>query len=126
MIYINTPEVEVKDTVAVLSSIIEINDDAKRLWYEVPISFEEYLVTENLDSFLVGILFLALKEGQDIELRGSVSARLFYNLNHYVIPALCLANPKLKLVNIIAKLSHYFAGKWLDSFKNINLLIQPF
>ncbi|WP_423818759.1 hypothetical protein V5739_14515 [Salinimicrobium sp. TIG7-5_MAKvit] len=100
MININVPKLEQLKSVSILSSKIEFDKDVKKLWFEVPTKFSKFLITENLDAFLVGILFLALKNGQDIKLKAPVSAKLFYNLNHYVIPALCLANPILKPIKI--------------------------
>lgn len=73
-----------------------------KLWYTVPSGFQEYLVTENADAFLTGLLFLGLKTGEDIEVNAPVSAKLFYSINHYLIPALCLANPKLKHIKVTA------------------------
>lgn len=101
MIYINLPKVETEDNVSTISSLIEFKDGNKKLWYDVPSNFAQYLVTENVDAFLVGILFRALNEGEDIQLRGAVSSKLFYNLNHYIIPALCLASPELKKIKVI-------------------------
>lgn len=100
MIHINLPQIVKTDTSAKLSSLIEFEDHDEILWFEVPIEVQKYLVVENIDAFLVGILFLALKLGEDIQLKAPVSAKLYYNLNHYVIPALCLANPKLKRIKI--------------------------
>jgi len=100
MIVINSPKVEKKESVAILSSRLEIDNSFEDLWFEVPLAFQKYLVTENVDAFLAGILFRALKEGQDIQLKAPVSAKLFYNLQHNLVPALCLANSKFKPIKI--------------------------
>jgi len=100
VIYINSPEIERRDDNTRLASSIKVGEQTKILWYEVPSRFEQYLVVENLDAFLVGMLFYALKEGEDVQLNGTVSARLYYNINHYVIPALCLANHNLIPIKI--------------------------
>lgn len=102
MIVINVPQLEIERDFIVISADIEINEGIEKLWYKFPVAFKQYLVTENLDAFLVGLLFLALKTGNDIELKAPISARLNYTLKHYLIPALCLANPKFKEIKIIA------------------------
>ncbi|MGM0932648.1 MAG: hypothetical protein ACQEWD_04315 [Bacteroidota bacterium] len=79
--------------VARLSFPINLNNREEVLWYTFPSKFKKYLITENLDAAVVGLLFYALEAGSDLELQGPVSARLFYTLNHYLIPALCLREP---------------------------------
>ncbi len=102
MIVINPPVITAKDRFSILSSTIEIDGAEERLWYKFPQKFQQYLVTENLDGFLVGLLFLGLRSGKDITLKAPVSARLLYTINHYLIPALVLANPKFHKINILA------------------------
>lgn len=102
MIVINVPQIETEGDFVFISSDIEINEGIEKLWYKFPADFKQYLVTENLDAFLVGLLFLGLKTGKNIELKGPISARLYYTLTHYLIPALCLANPKFKEIKLIA------------------------
>jgi len=103
MIVINTPQIETEGDFVVISAEIEIKEVIEKLWYKFPVEFKKFLVTENVDAFLVGLLFLALKTGEDIHLKTQVSARLYYTLSHYLIPALCLANSKLYRINIFAE-----------------------
>lgn len=107
MIVINTPKIETEGNFVVISADIEINEVIEKLWYKFPVEFKKFLVTENVDAFLVGILFLGLKSGNDITLRGTVSARLFYTLRHYLIPALTLANPEFHKIKIFAHQLNY-------------------
>jgi len=107
MIVINPPEITAQDEFSVISSIIEIDGKEERLWYKFPRKFQQFLVTENLDAFLVGILFFGLKSGKNITLKAPVSARLFYTLRHYLIPALTLANPEFYKIKIIAQKLNY-------------------
>lgn len=100
MIVISPPYIKTIEKEVLVSSDIIVNGVVETLWYKIPKKFKDYIVTENLDAFLVGILFLGLKTGQDIKLKGPVSARLYYTLNHYLIPALCLANPKWKKIKL--------------------------
>ena len=112
MITIEKPSIDRKQDVVIISSVFSVEGDCRRLWFSVPKDYERYLVTENLDSFVVGLLFLGLKRGSDIYVKGSISARLFYSLNHYLIDALCLANPDLKKISIMT-----------DEISDINLNI---
>lgn len=107
MIVINAPELRDHDHSSIMSSIIEIEGKKERLWYKFPKAFRSFLVTENLDAFLVGILFLGLKTGNDIKLKAPVSAKLFYTLNHYLIPALVFSNPELNKVRVIPEKLNY-------------------
>jgi hypothetical protein len=56
------------------------------LWYESSETFGTYMTTERVDAFLVGLLWLALKKGQNILVKGALSEKLYYSLNHHLIP----------------------------------------
>lgn len=43
-----------------------------------------------------------MKNGENIDIRGKVSTRLYYQIRHYVIPALNLANDEWEKIDIIA------------------------
>ena len=61
-----------------IASVFESEGHREELWFSFPSKFREYAVTEQLDAFVVGLLFLGLKTGQDIEVCGKLSARLYY------------------------------------------------
>lgn len=103
MIVIELPVIQEIELESEISVQFQTGDEHHKLWFAVPKKYREYLVTENLDAFLVALLFLGLKSGRDIHLNGSVSAKLFYSVNHYLIPALCLANPALKKITVTAE-----------------------
>lgn len=107
MIIINTPQIDTEGDFVIISAGIEINEVVEKLWYKFPVKFKLYLVTENVDAFLVGLLFLALKSGNNITLKAPVSARLFYTIRHYLIPALTLANPDFFKIKIFAQHLNY-------------------
>lgn len=62
---------------------------------------EDYISSENVDGFVVGLLLLAMKYGENIYIKGEISARLFYQIKHYVIPALNLANSEWKKIDVL-------------------------
>ncbi len=107
MIVINTPQIETEGDFVIISAEIEINEVIEKLWYKFPVEFKKFFVTENVDAFLVGLLFLALKSGNDITLKAPVSARLFYTLRNYLIPALTLSNPQFYKIKIFAQELNY-------------------
>src|SRR5690606_13191059 len=104
---IHTPQIETEGTFVIISAEIETNGVIEKLWYKFPEEYKKFLVTENVDAFLVGLLFLALKSGNDISLKAPVSARLLYTLRHYLIPALTLANPEFHKIKIFAEQLNY-------------------
>ena len=101
MIIIDKPKLERREDEVVLSVDFEIEGEKKELWYSFSRQYEEFLIVDQLDAFVIGLLFLALKTGNDIKLNAPLSARLFYSLNHYIIDAFCLVNPKYKRIKII-------------------------
>lgn len=103
MIILNPPKVKSDGSHVIISTALVIDGKEEELWYQFSSKFKPYLVTENLDAFLVGILFLALKTGNNITLKAPVSAKLFYSLNHYLIPALILSNPNFYRIQIFAE-----------------------
>lgn len=103
MIIIDEPVLHETNEAVVISSSFKIGGETNLLWYKVPITFKEQLITERLDGFLVGLLFLGLKTGNDIQINGAISERLYYTLSHYLINALCLANPNFRKIEIFAE-----------------------
>lgn len=100
MIIIDEPKLDKKGKELKISVDFEIDGEKKNLWYSFPCQFEEYIVVEQLDAFVIGLLFLGLKTGYDIKLKAPLSARLYYTLSHYLIEAICLANPSFKKIKI--------------------------
>ena len=75
-----------------LVSHITIDEEAKhsegRCFAEFPGKFADYIVSERVDSFLVGFLHYALYHRLDIKCEAPVSAELHYYLTKTLIPAL--------------------------------------
>ncbi len=103
MIVLYSPEILQEDDCVKLRAAYEFNGKIDHLWFSFSKDYKDYLVTENVDAFLVGLLLLAMKNGEDIELKAPVSERLYYTINYYLINAFHLANPSLKKIRINAK-----------------------
>ncbi|MCL6572370.1 MAG: hypothetical protein K6T88_11905 [Bacillus sp. (in: Bacteria)] len=81
---IHTPEIVKTKTGVRLQSLFRVDEKEDYLWYEVDEKYGQYLTIERTDAFLVGLFLLALKKGNDIEVLGPVSERLYYKLNKYL------------------------------------------
>ena len=96
------PSVLIKhDDLVRIQASYETNVDKGVLWYDFPIEYEEYLVLENSDAFLVALLLQAMKTGEDLFIKSKISSKLFYNITTYLIPALLLSNNNYKAIKII-------------------------
>ena len=66
------------------SSVIESNEvGTRRLWFEVPEEFSGW-VTDLADPFLVANLFQMMSEGEDVHVRGDLSAGLIEPLQAFM------------------------------------------
>lgn len=101
MIEVYPQNLSVEGNSLMINSRIAFGGEDHTLWYKIPAEFREFVVDENLDAFLVGILFLGLERREDIRINGQISEKLFYSLSHYLIPAFVQANPNYKQIKII-------------------------
>jgi hypothetical protein len=107
MITIFPPELEENQQEIKVFAKFEIKGRRDELWYSLPIKFKDYLVTEQVDAFVVGLLLFGMKTGEDIYVAGTLSSQLHYTLNHYLIKAINLANAEFKNIKIIAETLSY-------------------
>jgi hypothetical protein len=98
---IHSPEISEKAEVAILQSNIEYGGKQEKLWYSVDRKYGQYLTSEKLDAFVVGILPLAMELGEDITVKGSISEKLYYNLTNYYMNIVHIAMPPRKVIKII-------------------------
>ena len=99
------------------------------LWFSVPDKYKNYVCTTQYDGFLVGLLYPAMINGEDIQIEGRVSSKLLFNINNYVIPLLCSFSEKAKKIRVtcVEKSYENFNGKGVgtgfsggvDSFSTI-------
>jgi len=83
MIVIGKPYVEGRGQEAYLCSLIkdECRNSESVYWYSVENQYGEYLCDDYADAFLLMVLPVAIKTGQDIRLESPVSSQLLYNIN---------------------------------------------
>ncbi len=68
---------------------IEWSQEDSGLWFAVPIEYEDYLCYERSDAFVVAMLWYAMITGSDIVHKAPISERMSFQVNRYLIPALC-------------------------------------
>lgn len=73
------------------------------IWFSVPREYGTYLTDDRYDAFLVSLLYPAMAYGENIEIDGPVSEKLFYNVTQYVTHILLVYSPWLKTIDIHAK-----------------------
>ena len=89
MIHISRPIIRNEGEKYYLISNIkdEKRDIDSELWFSVDKEYGKYLCDDFADSFLLGILPIAVKTGQDISVEGAVSEKLLYNILTGIEPA---------------------------------------
>ena len=88
MLVIHSPVLCVQGGKARITAEFIDNDSARQLWFEVDEDQRKSLETKAMDAFVVGLLLPAMASGQDLDVRGPLSSKLFYNLTHYLMPIL--------------------------------------
>ena len=65
----------------------------------------EYIdfVQDTYDGFLVLLLCVAMKENKNIEIKGKVSYKLYYNIVHHVMPIIKILHPHFHIIQIKVK-----------------------
>ena len=88
MISIGYPFIEQKGDCSFLCANIydEIRKKNYLTWYSVNNEYSSFLCDDRVDGFLLVVLMIAIKSGQDIEIEAPVSSRFLFNLENTVIP----------------------------------------
>ena len=85
-----------------LSAKVSFQGREDECFYSVPRQYSGMADTESSNCFLAGMIYPAMRYGEDIEIKGVVSARLLYNLNEYLVPLMTICDPRLKRIRISA------------------------
>lgn len=64
-------------------------EDIYKMWFEVEDEYIKYLCDERSDAFVIATLPYAIKHELDIEVKGKISSKLYYQLNNCLVPLLC-------------------------------------
>ena len=99
---IEKPVVKQTPEGTVLSARVSFQGGEDECFYSVPEKFAGFADTESSNCFLVGMLYPAMRYGEDIHVEGTVSARLLYNLNEYLVPLMSICDERLNRIKITA------------------------
>jgi len=100
---IGLPRIFKEGSEAKLSITVDYDNQARELWYSVPVEYSDWFSTDRCDGFVVGLLLQAMARNEDMILDGSVSSKLFHNLQNFYIPMMAQAFPNLHIINIRPK-----------------------
>lgn len=105
MITIFHPYIEHRDKESFLVS--RIVDEARGkdtlVWYAVDNYYGQYLCDETADAFVLLMLQLAMKSGQDLKVEAPVSARLLFNIENTVQPLFSKAMPGFQRIRVVVQ-----------------------
>ena len=105
MIIIHPLEVVESNGNARLQAVLEIDGDQKCVWFQVDQKYRDYLCWERSDAFVVGVLNYAKRHGHDIKTTTPMSVELYYQLEHYLIDAVCKNEPKFHRVKLTSEIA---------------------
>ncbi len=97
------PEQQTTDGDTITRAVgIELPDSPrKRLWYRFPVELSPY-ITDSLDPFLIGSIFIGMQAGHQIRVHGTISTSLIRNLTEFQAYWYCLLPQKYTRVEIYA------------------------
>jgi len=95
------PEVVREREAVKVTARVERRGLTQQLWYSVPHRYEEYLLPGRVDSFVLGLLLPAMRDGEDIHADGLMSEKLFFNLTRHYSRLLSIAAPALRPVRLL-------------------------
>jgi hypothetical protein len=100
---IHNLEIIERDNDLQIRSLVEYKEKAQYLWYAVDKRCKQYITTEKMDAFVVGLLLMAMRHKEDMEIDGPISEKLYHNLNNGYMHILREVIPSLHIVNILPK-----------------------
>jgi len=77
-------------------------DNVNKVLLECAPEYINY-VQDTYDGFLVLMLCVAMKENKNIEIKGKLSYKLYYNIVHHVMPIIRILHPSFYMIQIKVK-----------------------
>lgn len=99
---IEKPAVEETSDGLTLRAGVSFQGRKETCFYSVPGAYAGFADPESSNCFLVGLLYPAMRCGEDIRVEGRVSARLLYNVNEYLVPLMAKFDPRLGRIAVSA------------------------
>lgn len=92
--------VETQDAFTYLKATAILKNQQQELFFAVENKDQSALDDLSYDAFLIGGLFTFMKEGGTLKIKGGISERLYFHLQHYFMKALIQGFPYLKMIEI--------------------------
>lgn len=105
MIQISQPEIILKDSKAILQNYITIDGEKSLLWFSVDECYKDYLCYERSDAYVIAVLNYAMRNNHDIICETPITEDLYYNIDKYLIDALCKYNKNFYRTKITAPIA---------------------
>lgn len=99
---IEQPSLHVAQGRARAEAIIRMPTGVHTLWFECDARFAELIDAQSSDAFVVALLVVAMREGWEVVAEGSLSTRLYYNLNQHYVELMRHCAPGLRAVPVRA------------------------
>lgn len=74
--------------------------DEKKLWFEVPEEYKDWLSSDVYDAFLIAVLYPCMKHKDDIEIDGAMSKKLHRNLMNYAMKNIKDFSKELSVIEV--------------------------
>lgn len=103
MIHLGWPHVINSDFDSKLEVPITIDGTKSELWISVENKYSDYLSSDRNDGFLVAILNYAIRNNHDIYSDAPITEELLFNIDKYLVDALCRYNSNFKRPQIHAE-----------------------
>lgn len=103
MIFIEAPEMRKMDGSVTLFARCCLPQGEKTVYLQTDDQWEPYLCRERSDAFLILLLPLAMRLGEDVTCAAPVTEELLYQLSEMFIPSLCANSQTLYPTKIFAK-----------------------
>jgi hypothetical protein len=76
---------------------------SRTLWFATAAEYASCLESDRSDGFLIALLSWAMHHGYDLTFEAPLSQRLYFSVNHFLIPVLLTIRPHAKPIRIVAR-----------------------
>ena len=107
-IEIGKPYLDEQDKTVRLSSVIKHHQEENVMFFEVEKKWGKYLCTENIDAFVMGLLYYAICNGYSIRSDYPINSELYFKITHYIIPVLNqIDSNEYKIIRLDVPVGHF-------------------
>lgn len=100
MIYFKNPYIKQGKNKSKLIYEFNINNEKKKVWFEVDNKYKKYLCDDRVDAIVIGMLSYAMRNNHDIKSDSYLTDEIYYKLTNYLIPTLSKYSDELHSINI--------------------------